>query len=216
MEEATSREKMLKKIRNAVLHKTQNPFPDVDFDSSVYKELRDSPDVVFAEEFLKMAGKFVYCESEKDATDTLKALLSDNQWSNVFCREEFVQQMLAAAEIPFSSAEDDFEEMEVGITLCEYLIARLGSIMVSSAQQSGRRMFVYPPVHIVFAFASQIVNDLKDALAGIKNKYPEGLPSMISVITGPSRTADIEKTLVMGAHGPRDLYVFLIDDSLNS
>lgn len=216
MDDATSREKILKKIRNAIIHKTQNPFPDIDFDSNIYKEMKDSLDVIFAEEFIKMAGKFVYCESEKDATDTLKVLLSENQWTNIFCREEMVKQILAGADIPFSSHEDDFSEMEVGITLCEFLVARLGSIMVSSGQQSGRRMFVYPPVHIVFAYSSQIVDDIKQALIKIKTKYSEGLPSMISLITGPSRTADIEKTLVMGAHGPRELYVFLIDDSLNS
>ena len=47
----------------------------------------------------------------------------------------------------------------------------------------------------------------------MKKKYPDNYPSMISLITGPSRTADIEKTLVMGAHGPKELYVFLIEDN---
>ena len=102
--------------------------------------------------------------------------------------------------------------MDAGITYCEYLIARLGSIMVSSKQTSGRRLNVFPENHIVIARSSQIVADLKDALKNIKEKYVGNLPSMISVITGPSRTADIEKTLVMGAHGPRELYVFLIDE----
>jgi L-lactate dehydrogenase complex protein LldG len=55
--------------------------------------------------------------------------------------------------------------------------------------------------------------DLKDSFSLIKKKYGTNLPSMLSVITGPSRTADIEKTLVLGAHGPKDLYVFLLDDS---
>jgi L-lactate dehydrogenase complex protein LldG len=59
-----------------------------------------------------------------------------------------------------------------------------------------------------------LVNDLKQALAGIKQKYADNIPSMISVITGPSRTADIEKTLIMGAHGPKEIYVFLIDDTI--
>ena len=86
--------------------------------------------------------------------------------------------------------------------------------MVSSMQECGRRMFVYPPVHIVVAHASQLVPDLKHALNEIKLKYSNKMPSMISVITGPSRTADIEKTLVMGAHGPKSVYVFFIDDKV--
>ncbi|MFH0864840.1 MAG: lactate utilization protein [Bacteroidota bacterium] len=216
MENATSREKVLKKIRNALIHKTLNPFPDIDFDTNVYKEINDSLDVVFAEEFIKMAGKFVYCESERDATETLKVLITENQWANIFCKEEIVKQILTEGNIPYLKDENDFIDTEVGITLCEFLVARLGSIMVSSRQPGGRRGFVYPPVHIVFAYTSQIVADIKQALAGMKTKYSEKLPSMISLITGPSRTADIEKTLVMGAHGPRELYVFLIDDSINS
>jgi L-lactate dehydrogenase complex protein LldG len=64
----------------------------------------------------------------------------------------------------------------------------------------------------VIANTSQIVPDIKDALTGMKERYGKNLPSLVSVITGPSRTADIEKTLVMGAHGPKELYLFLIDN----
>ena len=83
--------------------------------------------------------------------------------------------------------------------------------MVSSSQGSGRRVFGHAPVHIVIGRASQVVNEIGDALSGIKGKYGE-MPSQVSLITGPSRTADIEKTLVLGAHGPRDLFVFLLND----
>ncbi|MBM3403930.1 MAG: hypothetical protein FJY10_03470, partial [Bacteroidetes bacterium] len=81
---------------------------------------------------------------------------------------------------------------------------------------AGRRIFVYPPTHIVVAYASQLVPDIRQALQKIKKKYRSEMPSMISLISGPSRTADIEKTLVMGAHGPKELYVFLIDDSVTT
>ncbi len=73
-------------------------------------------------------------------------------------------------------------------------------------------MFVFPETHIVIAKASHVVDELKDALNGMKTKYAGNFPSQITVITGPSRTADIEKTLVMGAHGPKALYVLMIDD----
>ncbi len=101
----------------------------------------------------------------------------------------------------------------MGITFCEFLIARFGSIMISSGQRSGRRLNVFPEIHIVFAKTSQIVPELKDALTGMKERYDRNMPSLVSVITGPSRTADIEKTLVMGAHGPKELYVFLVDEN---
>ncbi|MEI7503277.1 MAG: LUD domain-containing protein, partial [Paludibacter sp.] len=68
---------------------------------------------------------------------------------------------------------------------------------------------VFPPIHIVIANESQLVGFPEDALVSIQKKYSNNLPSMISTITGPSRTADIEKTLVLGAHGPKEFIVFL-------
>ena len=70
---------------------------------------------------------------------------------------------------------------------------------------------MYPEIHFVIAYVNQLVNDLKDAFAAVQTKYSGKIPSMLSVITGPSRTADIEKTLVMGAHGPRELFVILVE-----
>ena len=96
--------------------------------------------------------------------------------------------------------------------MCEALIARNGSVMVSNQNAAGRRLSIFPHHHIVIARPGQMVLDLKDAFAVLKNKYGSQIPSMISTITGPSRTADIEKTLVLGAHGPKELFVFLVED----
>lgn len=85
--------------------------------------------------------------------------------------------------------------------------------MISAGQRSGRKMNVFPEVHIVLSKTSQIVPELKDAFIGMNERYDKNIPSLVSVITGPSRTADIEKTLVMGAHGPKELYVFLVDEN---
>jgi L-lactate dehydrogenase complex protein LldG len=62
---------------------------------------------------------------------------------------------------------------------------------------AGRRLSIYPPVHIVLAYTSQLVLDLKDGFKLLKEKYGTRIPSMITHVTGPSRTADIEKTLVL-------------------
>lgn len=212
MEETTSREKILKKIRNALINKTENPYPSVDIESSVYHEFEDTLDITFAHEFTKVEGKFIYCENEKELYDNLISLIAEKNWENIFCLEPGIKKTLDNAGIPFKSEKADFTKMEAGITYCEYLIARLGSIMITSRQTSGRRLNVFPENHIVIAYTSQIVPDLKDALKNIKEKYINNMPSLISVITGPSRTADIEKTLVMGAHGPKELYLFLIDE----
>jgi L-lactate dehydrogenase complex protein LldG len=83
--------------------------------------------------------------------------------------------------------------------------------MILSTLQSGRSVSVYAPVHICIAYTSQLVYDIKDGLQLIKTKYGANLPSLITLATGPSRTADIEKTLVVGVHGPKEVFCFLID-----
>jgi L-lactate dehydrogenase complex protein LldG len=83
--------------------------------------------------------------------------------------------------------------------------------VMSAAQQSGRIASVYAPIHICIATTSQLVYDVKDALQLLKDKYSNKLPSLITFATGPSRTADIEKTLVVGVHGPKEVYVFLVE-----
>jgi L-lactate dehydrogenase complex protein LldG len=212
METSTSREKILKKIRDALIEKTEAPYPILDQDSSVYPELTDTLDVVFAEEMLKVSGKFMYCDSEDDFTGVLKSFILEKDWPLLYCLDPVLQMMLKQAGIPFQSDPEKILEARIGITRCESLIARLGTVMVSSRLNPGRKIIVFPEIHLVVGYTSQLVPDLKQALQLIRKKYGDQPPSMISLITGPSRTADIEKTLVMGAHGPMEFYVFLIED----
>ncbi len=209
MEESTSREKVLKKVRHALIYKTDNPFPQVDFDSPVYNPMIETPDVNFAQEFSKVGGVFIYCENESEAVSALSALNTECEWNNIYCAEPEFQYMLTQAGVPFESDEENLQQLKVGITGCEFVIARLGSIMVSS--KNSRRLNVYPETHVVIAYVDQLVDDLKDAFEAVQAKYSGKLPSLLSVITGPSRTADIEKTLVMGAHGPRELFLILLE-----
>ncbi len=212
MEESTSREKVFKNIRDALINKSENPYKVTDWTSSVFADLEESPDVSFAKEFTRIGGKFIYCESEKDFAGAFLQLQQELNKEKTYCLDSRIKGIFDQYGVEYSSQEDDFEVQILGVTGCEYLIARLGSIMVSSAMESGRRMNVYPEIHAVVAYASQILPDLKDALKAIRKKYNNKLPSMITSISGPSRTADIEKTLVMGAHGPKELFLFLIED----
>ncbi len=211
MEEITSREKVLKKIRGALLAKNENPYPSLDSESSIYQDFTETMDITFAREFSRVSGKFIYCESEADLRSNLLSLMSEKQWEDIYCIDQEIISMLEPSDIKIQSDAEEFNNMRPGITQCEFLIARFGSIMVSSKQASGRRMNVFPESHIVVARTHQIVPEIKDAIIGIQKKYEGKLPSMMSLITGPSRTADIEKTLVMGAHGPKELYLFLLD-----
>jgi L-lactate dehydrogenase complex protein LldG len=212
MEETTSREKVLKKIRSALLDKNENPYPSLDTESDIYQDSNEEMDITFAKAFTLAGGKFIYCENEADFKSNMESLIAENHWNTIYCFDPEIDKMLPKNEIQISSDESAVENATTGITSCEFLIARLGSIMVTSNQTSGRRLNILPDTHLVVGKISQIVPDIKDALNLVREKYSQRLPSMISFITGPSRTADIEKTLVMGAHGPKELYLFLIDE----
>lgn len=207
----TTKERMLKSIRQALLQKRDNPHPEFE-DSQIYKDEEEGLDVTFAREFTSVSGKFVYCDGEISVIENLIALVEELEVSKIHAWEPAVQELLQTYGFPYLSSDRDFGAAEVGITTCEALIARNGSIMVSNANAAGRRLSIYPPIHIVLAKASQLVMDIRHAMNLIQDKYGNDLPSMLSTITGPSRTADIEKMLVLGAHGPKELYVFLIED----
>lgn len=211
MEESTTREKIFKRIRNALIEKAEPPFTSLDFDSPVFKSISETPDLIFAQEFTKIGGKFAYCENEDDMAEKLKFIINENKMEQVYCFEKTLKPVLEQNDISFTDRPEPLHDHSIGITFCEFLIARTGSVVVSSRQLSGRRLNVFPEIHIVLANTAQLVGDVKDALGALRLKYSGALPSAISVISGPSRTADIEKTLVMGAHGPKELYVLLVE-----
>ena len=66
-------------------------------------------------------------------------------------------------------------------------------------------------MHICIAYTDQLVYDIADGFNQLIDKYRLNLPSLITLASGPSRTADIEKTLVVGVHGPKEVFCFLID-----
>ncbi len=212
MDETTTKEKILKRVRDALISKKENPFKNIDFNSSVFVQTEEDIEIAFARKLMDMGGTFVYCENERALGESLKSLLSQKEWQDYFVVDQKLKMLLESLEVPFQDDPAAFNNMVAGITRCEYLIARFGSVLVSSGLDSGRRMFVFPESHIVVAYTSQVVSELQDALVEMRKRYRENFPSQMTVITGPSRTADIEKTLIMGAHGPRELYVFVIDD----
>jgi len=212
MEESTTKEKILKRVRDALISKKENPFQNVDFSSPVFEQETEEKEVAFARKLMENGGSFVYCENEKALGENLKMLLEQKKWDAYDVTDKKLELLLQSLDVPYRNNPETFLKMQAGITRCEYLIARFGSVLVSSGLDSGRRMFVYPETHIVVATTSQVVPELQDALTGMRKRYQEKFPSQMTVITGPSRTADIEKTLVMGAHGPRELFVFVVDD----
>ena len=205
-----SKENILKKIRKALSHSTPLPFPKSEGNQSVFLPLQQELEVEFAEQFTKLQGRFAYCVNQRELANQLSGLVSSRQWTNIYCCEESLKQMLRKNDFnDFSDVE--LKDCDCSITSCEALVARTGSIVLSANQTQGRTTSVYAPVHICVAFTHQLVYEIKDALQLLKDKYMGKLPSLISFATGPSRTADIEKTLVVGVHGPKEVFLFLTE-----
>ncbi len=212
MRETTSKEKVLKKIRKALIHQTTPKHQVMDLEGAIYHKPGADLALEFADRLVAINGQFAFCENMLDFAENLITLVQNHGAGEIFCFEPKIQALLDQIEFPYRKDKSQLDKMEIGVTSCEALVALTGSVMVSSAQQLGRTMTVYPPVHIVVAFLNQLVPDLKTGFELVKSRHGGRLPSLVSNITGPSRTADIEKTLVLGAHGPKEFYVFLVEE----
>ena len=209
MSVSPAKENILKKIRQALSHPVPVPFPHSEGNNSVFQPPVDDMAVQFAQQFTSLQGKFVFCADEQDLAEQLLQLAAARKWDKVVCREKPLQKLLQQ-KFPVTFHKE-LADCDVSVTGCELLVSRTGTIVLSAASESGRTTSIYAPVHVCIAYSNQLVYDLKDALQVLKEKYNGNIPSFISFATGPSRTADIEKTLVVGVHGPKEVFVFLIE-----
>jgi L-lactate dehydrogenase complex protein LldG len=201
----SSREQILQKIRAALRQAVPAPFPGAA--TSGFFSMPPHTDLVavFTEKFTSLQGNLVRCNSATGAEAALAGLLQERGWTRVYCAEPALR-----AQFPSVVFSNDLPGCEVAITGCEYLVARTGSIVLNSREHS-RAASVYAPVHICMAFTRQLVYDVGEVLRPYA-AAPTSLPSLVTLATGPSRTADIEKTLVTGVHGPGEVYCFLSGD----
>ncbi len=126
------------------------------------------------------------------------------QWSGPVIEDLHLPQVVTDS----SYSTRGIETCDVGITECDALVAQTGSVLVTTASAGGRVLSVLPPHHVVLARPDQLVPDLDAAFKKLSQLYAKNWPSFISFITGPSRTGDIERILVLGAHGPKRLTVY--------
>lgn len=207
----SSKDSILLKIRQALTQQVPTPFANRGTNEFVFQPQLQDVELEFAENFSNLQGRFSFCANNAELATQLNLLIETRNWSKVICKEAALEATLNEQQFFSINNNISLTHCEAAITTCEALIARTGSLLLSSATESGRNNSVYAPVHICIAYTSQLVYDISDALAIIKTKYGSNLPSYISLATGPSRTADIEKTLVVGVHGPKEVFCFLVD-----
>jgi L-lactate dehydrogenase complex protein LldG len=108
-----------------------------------------------------------------------------------------------------ATCREGFFAADAGITGVDYLVAETGSVVLLADREEPRSVSLLPPVHIAVAERGQLLPDLFD-LFDPRRWQGQGPPSCLSVITGPSKTGDIELRLVTGVHGPGEVHVVLL------
>ncbi|GIK16620.1 MAG: hypothetical protein BroJett003_15840 [Planctomycetota bacterium] len=228
-----SRNKVLARIREAVANvppERRAPRPVVP--PGVLRQVEPSGDLVraFCEQAKAMGlAPSVVADSDvgRHVADLLRAekaskitLEPDLPWENVI-RKACPDAVL----LDPARGDEAFYGADVGITGALYAVAETGSVVVDNAKRRYRSLTLIPPLHIVLVRTSRIVADLVDLFGASDGCAPDGeggsrqtgdapcapdLPSNLTLITGPSKTADIEGVLVTGIHGPCKVYVVVV------
>ncbi|MBT0652862.1 LutC/YkgG family protein [Geomobilimonas luticola] len=109
------------------------------------------------------------------------------------------------------AAPQDFPLANVGISVAHAGIAATGSLLLDLTDPTDRSATALPPVHLVFLDATTIVPTLADLAGLLEENLNRPSPAYLSLTTGPSRTADIERVLTIGVHGPKELHILMLE-----
>ncbi len=192
MKDPSDKQKILKLLRASTLEfQTQVAVSEIQ--SSIYVE-SDDPVVLFAEKISAEGGKFYYCQNEDELINNLKNLIEFRGWSNI---ESFSQTLWAFLESNNIKTQTNLKNTKVGITFCQGIVARSGSIVLSSVQGLGSNLIHFPPVLIVIATTNQIFNSYKEMLSLLPETPPEW---MVSIRSGKLISEEI-----------KELYLFITE-----
>lgn len=209
--ENPGRERILRRIRSALA----TPLPPAELShsgESVFASITD-PLEHFRQECAAINTECVVTGDLNESAARISEILSAIPAGEIFVQDtpllrRMAAQWTPAREIRWSGKGPPSEPTQATITLAESLVAASGSVFVSAAC-GGRGASSVAPVHIVVANAAQLAPTLATAFEWMKARGTANRNSMVCLITGPSRTGDIEKIIVMGAHGPQRLIVML-------
>ena len=171
---------------------------------------------LFRSNLRELRAGFELLDSPAAVEARIRTLRDEEGWKRVGSHRGLLTELACgAAAVPVvwtNSAYDarELEQCDAGITGCDALVAQTGSVLVTGRSAGGRALSVLPPHHIVVARREQLLADLPAAWESLQQSYAPNFPSFISLITGPSRTGDIERILVLGAHGPKKLTILCL------
>ncbi len=209
-----ARDKILTNLKNARKRRNLQPKDMPDWLSPIYYKPTIDLSEWFKENAELAGGEVINVNKLIEVSRIIEKLKDKNNWKNIACFDDRINRILAP-KLQLIHSNSQLLDAEVGITTCEYLVANLGSVIISSKGESGRQLHIYPKTHIIIASESQIVWYLDEAMKNIEYKYSvENMPSQITSITGPSKSIDIEKNLVAGIHGSKQLIIIICNEDI--
>lgn len=171
---------------------------------------------LFAAQCADLRAEFFLCADEAELSARLAALAAECGWQRVAAHPGALTDPAAAAlGLPTLQIQSGYdlaalELCDAAVTECDALVAQTGSVLITSRSAGGRTLSALTPHHVVLARREQLVPDLTAAFQLVTERCGAEYPSLLSFITGPSRTGDIERILVLGAHGPKRLTIFCV------
>jgi L-lactate dehydrogenase complex protein LldG len=210
-----NREAMLETVRVALGRK---PAQAIEAPPAVYLPVVTSNTehriALFTAALEELAGRVIRCPSRETACDTVASLIADKRAiaSNASYLKTCGITDLENVDSEFDDADyrQSCSEADAGITSADYALADTGTLVMISGAEESRLVSLLPPAHIAVVPVSRLLENLDELLLRIPT--PADRTSSLVLITGPSRTADIEQILVRGVHGPGEITVILVDD----
>ena len=168
----------------------------------------------FRKELEDIGGKCEVAHSPGEAAAILESILKSADLvaiSDAPLVKEILRQANLEAKVIENPERADLFTADAGITSAQWASADTGTLVLESEAESHRLVSLVPRVHVALVESKKILPAMKDVLAKIGGENGRALNKTVTMITGPSRTADIELTLVIGVHGPQELYVIILD-----
>ena len=214
LSERTNKEQILAKVREAVMTKDENLFKDVNMQVDTWTPFKeeDGADFTFVERFKDNGGIFVYFESKENFIEAMKQYVIENQWKPLCSTSSKMFEVFKDSDIELSRDYATKRKKIVSITDCECLIAHTGSVVVTDKCAGSREAYSNADTLLVYASPSQIVASMKDAIKLLKEKYGNNKPTETVIISGPSKSIEIDNQLVIGAQGIKQIALFLVEE----
>ncbi len=210
MTDSSKKSGLLGKFFNILSGKPSEERPSETEKNLYGSQKREPVDLSFVKNFTASGGKFLYCEKESDAYDYLREISKESALNRLYCSDPNVRSILSRA--GFRDLADHVERSDAFCSTCEYLVSFNGGIMITAKQTMGKKLGELPDTFITFARTSQIVENLRAALAGIRTKYEGDIPSQITTIKGPREGSNPDEA--DSKMYKKEIYLLLLEDQV--